>query len=192
MDAIATVGLAYLLGCVNGGYYLVRFRTGKDLREMGSGTLGARNTGRALGRLGFAVAMVWDALKGVVAVSLANLLAPGAAPVAAVAVVLGHLLPIQLGLRGGKGLATSLGAVAVLAPVAAGVALGVAAVLLVVTRRGPLSALTGVAAAPVTLWATGAWSGEVAAILAVSLLVLARHADPLASLFRAAADGGSA
>jgi glycerol-3-phosphate acyltransferase PlsY len=137
MNTIVTVVLAYLLGCVNGGYYLVRLRTGEDLRDLGSGTLGARNTGRALGRAGFAVAMVWDVLKGVGAVGLATLLAPAAAPVAAVAVVLGHLLPIQLGLRGGKGLATSLGAVAALAPVAAVAALGLAAILLTVTRRGP-------------------------------------------------------
>lgn len=112
----STVALgAYLLGCFATGYYLVRFRTGKDIRELGSGNVGARNVGRVLGKTGFLLTVVGDVAKGVFAVWAAKHFRAeewmGA--VALLAVVAGHLWPAQLGFRGGKGVATSLGALAV-------------------------------------------------------------------------------
>src|ERR1051326_4572526 len=107
---------AYLLGCFATGYYLVRLRTGQDIRELGSGNVGATNVGRALGTRGFVLTFLGDAAKGALAVSLARLL-PGPlwlADVAMIAVVAGHIWPIPLRGRGGKGGATTLGALAVL------------------------------------------------------------------------------
>ena len=103
---------AYVLGCLNAGYYWVRYRASIDIRDLGSGNAGARNVGRLLGTSGFATVFIFDALKGVVAVML-GIHFGSAWPIpelSALAVVLGHVFPIQLGFRGGKGIATALGA----------------------------------------------------------------------------------
>jgi glycerol-3-phosphate acyltransferase PlsY len=110
------IGLAaYAVGCFTTGYYLVRWRTGQDIRKVGSGSVGARNVGRLLGRQGFLATMLCDFGKGVLAVWGARhfttddrLLA-----LAMLGVVAGHLWPVQLRLRGGKGMATSFGALLV-------------------------------------------------------------------------------
>lgn len=103
---------AYSLGCLATGYYLVRWRTGLDLRELGSGSLGARNTGRILGRAGFFATLTGDVAKGALAVWLAAQFTNYAhlMALAMLAVVAGHVWPAQLRFRGGKGIATSLGA----------------------------------------------------------------------------------
>jgi acyl phosphate:glycerol-3-phosphate acyltransferase len=169
--------IAYALGCLNTGYYLVRARTGEDLRARGSGTAGATNTGRLLGRTGFLVAMVGDLLKGVVAVALARWAAgdPGAA-LAAVGVVAGHVYPAQLGFRGGKGLATAFGAGTILAPLAGLAAIAVAAAMLGLTRRRVVSALLGVTAAPVTAAAVYGTGPVALGLATLALVVLIRHA----------------
>ena len=110
------LGAAYGLGCANAAYYLVRARTGLDIRAHGSGNAGARNAGRLLGPGGFALAFTLDAGKGVLAVLLAATLGHAAltAALSGLAAVAGHLWPVQLGGRGGKGLATSVGALGAL------------------------------------------------------------------------------
>jgi acyl phosphate:glycerol-3-phosphate acyltransferase len=173
----AALVLGYAAGCFNTGYYLVRTRTGRDLRAEGSGTAGATNTGRLLGRWGFAVALAGDLVKGALVVALARWLGgDGPASAAVVGVVLGHVYPAQLAFRGGKGLATAFGAGLVLVPIPALIAGGIAAALLALTRRRVLSALTGVASAPVSaLVLHGA--GPVPAGLAVAAtIILIRHA----------------
>ncbi len=106
---------AYLLGCFATGYYLVRWRLGQDVRELGSGSVGARNVGRVLGKLGFCITVSGDFVKGALAVWAVHHFTKddGLAALALLAVVAGHLWPVQLGFRGGKGAATSLGALAV-------------------------------------------------------------------------------
>jgi acyl phosphate:glycerol-3-phosphate acyltransferase len=172
-----TALVAYALGCLNTGYYLVRARTGEDLRARGSGTAGATNTGRLLGRAGFVLAMLGDILKGVVAVALARWVAgdPGAA-CAAVGVVAGHVYPVQLGFRGGKGLATAFGAGTVLSPLAGLAAIAVAAVILGLSRRRVVSALTGVTAAPVAATMLYGATPVALGLAALALVVLIRHA----------------
>jgi acyl phosphate:glycerol-3-phosphate acyltransferase len=103
---------AYLLGGFTTGYYVVRHRTGQDLRELGSGNLGARNAGRILGASGFLITLFGDFAKGVLAVWVAQHFTRDSRVMALclLAVVAGHLWPVQLGFRGGKGVATSLGA----------------------------------------------------------------------------------
>jgi glycerol-3-phosphate acyltransferase PlsY len=103
---------AYGLGCLAAGYYLVRWRTGLDLRRLGSGSLGARNTGRILGPVGFLAALTGDVAKGALAVWVARRFTgdPRLVALAMLAVVAGHVWPAQLRFHGGKGVATSLGA----------------------------------------------------------------------------------
>ncbi|MCL5096160.1 MAG: glycerol-3-phosphate acyltransferase [Candidatus Omnitrophica bacterium] len=104
---------SYGLGCFASAFYLVRWRTGRDIRSIGSGTAGATNAGRILGVPGFTVAFLVDFVKGALAVGLARYLELGswAMILAMVAVVAGHVWPVQLQFRGGKGIATSLGAI---------------------------------------------------------------------------------
>jgi acyl phosphate:glycerol-3-phosphate acyltransferase len=106
---------AYLLGCLATGYYLVRARTGRDIRETGSGSTGARNVGRVLGKSGFGLTVLGDCGKGALAVWSAQAWTHNhqLAALAMLAVVAGHIWPSTLRFRGGKGAATSLGALVV-------------------------------------------------------------------------------
>jgi glycerol-3-phosphate acyltransferase PlsY len=109
---------AYLLGCFAAGYYLVRSRIGEDVRELGSGSVGARNVGRVLGKTGFLITLLCDFGKGGLAVWAAGHFTTDHRIVAfaMVAVVAGHIWPAQLRFHGGKGMATSLGALLVYDP----------------------------------------------------------------------------
>jgi glycerol-3-phosphate acyltransferase PlsY len=114
VELLAIVG-SYILGCFTTGYYLVRLHTGQDIRGLGSGSVGGRNVGRVLGWGGFAVTVGGDFAKGALAVGGTHALGFGEGTVLLVllAVVVGHVWPVQLGLRGGKGIATTLGALVV-------------------------------------------------------------------------------
>ena len=106
----------YALGCISAAYYLVRVRTGGDIRSVGSGNAGARNAARALGRGAFVLVFLLDAAKGALAVWVARRLGfgTGGELVAMLSVVAGHVWPAQLGFRGGKGVSTAYGALLVL------------------------------------------------------------------------------
>lgn len=110
--AMSCAAAAYFLGCFTTGYYLVRAWMHRDIREMGSGSAGAKNVGRFLGKQGFMLTVLGDFMKGVLAVWLARKLSIDnfCAALAVAAVVAGHLWPAQLKFRGGKGITTSLGA----------------------------------------------------------------------------------
>src|SRR6266516_778689 len=102
----------YALGCFTSGYYLVRWRTGEDVRMIGSGSVGATNVGRVLGRAGFCLTVFCDLCKGLLAVWLALYfqLNPTGAVLTMLAAAAGHVWRAPLWFRGGKGVATSLGA----------------------------------------------------------------------------------
>src|SRR5438874_2533469 len=109
---IVSIAIAYLLGSIPFGYLLVRAFRKEDIRETGSGNIGATNVLRS-GAKGLGIAtLLLDLLKGLAAVLVTRQLASGSYDVtmaAAVAVVLGHVFPVWLGFRGGKGVATALG-----------------------------------------------------------------------------------
>ncbi len=104
--------LAYLVGGISPGYLLVRMVLDTDLRTVGSGSLGATNVGRVLGKKGFYFTLLTDFLKGAVMVLLAKWLgfSPGVVAAVVVVVIAGHIWPIWLHFHGGKGIATGLGA----------------------------------------------------------------------------------
>src|SRR5262249_11112674 len=104
---VVGIGLAYSLGCLCAGYYVVRWHAGADARRTGCASAGARNAGRVLGAGGFMLVLALDTLKGVAAVWVARAIGLSglALGLAVVAVVVGHVLPAQLGFRGGKGIA---------------------------------------------------------------------------------------
>ena len=107
--------LAYMLGCFTSGYYLVRWMTGNDLRELGSGSVGARNVARVLGKTGFFATVLCDCGKGAFTVWAARHFTTDdrLVALAMLSVVVGHIWPAQLRFHGGKGMATSLGALVV-------------------------------------------------------------------------------
>ena len=113
LQVTSSVVMAYFLGCFATGYYLVRMRTGRDIRDIESGSTGTRNAGRVLGKSGFVLTMLGDLGKGALAVWFAAEFTnhnQWAMALAALAVVAGHIWPAQLHFRGGKGVATSFAA----------------------------------------------------------------------------------
>lgn len=177
----ATVIVAYLLGCLDAGYYLVRYRTGRDIREHGSGGTGARNVGRVLGRAGFIVVFVVDCLKGGAAVLAAGFVGSGPAGMAgaALAAVIGHVFPIQLHFRGGKGASTALGALLILAPRVAVASLLISAALYLISRKAIASGIATFALMPALAWTFGYTSWELAGVTGVTVLLLVTHRDHL-------------
>jgi acyl phosphate:glycerol-3-phosphate acyltransferase len=133
-DLLAVVA-AYLMGSIPFAQ-LLSTRRGIDLRRVGSGNVGATNVLRTLGVRPAVLAMMLDAVKGAIAVLIAQRLTNGvAAPVVAgLASMVGHVYPVWLRFRGGKGVATAAGAFAVLTPVAAAVAVGVFLLTVLLTR----------------------------------------------------------
>jgi glycerol-3-phosphate acyltransferase PlsY len=111
--------LGYLIGSLPTSYLIVKFKTGYQLDRLGSGNLGARNLGRLLGRGWFVAVMLIDGAKGILPTLLALLWGyPGIHYFAALAAVAGHNYSVYIGFRGGRGIATSFGALAILSPVA--------------------------------------------------------------------------
>jgi glycerol-3-phosphate acyltransferase PlsY len=172
--AAVTLVLAYTLGCFNAGYYLLRWRDGRDLRQLGSGNAGARNAGRVLGRPAFVAVFLLDAAKGALAVLAAQTWAVEVAPLCSVVVVLGHVFPAQLGWRGGKGVAPALGALALLDVAVLAVMGGAFAVARLLLRQTVSAGLLAFAAG--ALFALGFRASAVAlAVLALTLLLVYTH-----------------
>jgi glycerol-3-phosphate acyltransferase PlsY len=187
---IALLLIAYGLGCFNTGYYLVRWRTAEDIRRVGSGTAGARNVGRILGRRGALLTFAGDALKAALAVGLARLLhAPDwVAAAAMLAVVVGHVWPIQLRGQGGKGASSAFGGVLAAQPLLALVILITVGLLSLLTRRTTLSGLLTMLAAPFLAWALAVPAIPLTAVCALVGLLLYTHRANLATLATARAD----
>ena len=157
--------LAYLLGSIPFGYLIVRLTSGGDVRETGSGGTGATNVTRRAGKWAGLVTLLLDALKGAAAALLARLvLGDGSdanwwVAAAAVAVVAGHVFPVWLKFRGGKGVATGLGVFLVLAPLAVLCALLVFVVIVWATRYVSLGSMAAAAMLPLAVWLLGSRIG---------------------------------
>ena len=176
MADLFAVLAAYLMGSIPFAQLLSK-RRGVDLRRVGSGNVGASNVLRTLGVRPAVLAMMLDAVKGTVAVLVAQRLTNGvAAPVmAGLASMIGHVYPVWLRFRGGKGVATAAGAFAVLAPVAAAVAAG--AFLLTVALTRFISVGSMVAALTLAAWAIASVAPTIVGIGAAigAALVLIGH-----------------
>lgn len=147
------LGLGYALGVLNAAYYLVRGRRGCDIRDLGSGTAGATNAGRVLGRRGFLIVLTLDAAKGAVAVGLARWLSgdPWVILAAQGGAVLGHIWPLQLGFRGGKGVATLVGGWIATNPVVVLLLAAMVPLLQAMIGRFVISGLLALAITPLVL-----------------------------------------
>ena len=153
ISAVIAITCAYLLGCFNTGYYLVRMMTGQDIRTLASGGSGSRNVGRLLGTKGFVLTLIGDAGKGAAAVWLGRYLAlePWQLFAVLLAVTAGHIWPAQLGFRGGKGFATLAGGLALLEPTLLLSGFLLSVVFLLVLRSMTKSGLLALACSPVIM-----------------------------------------
>ncbi|WP_128253430.1 glycerol-3-phosphate 1-O-acyltransferase PlsY [Falsirhodobacter deserti] len=168
-------GLGYLLGSVPFGIVITRAMGLGDLRQIGSGNIGATNVLRTGNKPAALATLILDAGKGGIAVLIARaLLGEDAAQVAGVFAFLGHLFPVWLGFRGGKGVATFLGTLLALAWPVGLLACATWLVTALIFRISSLAALVAAVAAPV--WAMLVGHGDVAVCTAaMALLVLIRH-----------------
>ena len=179
--ALSVVVFAYALGCFTAGYYLVRLRTGLDIRQCASGNAGAKNVGRLLGMPGFLVTFLADFTKGALAVGMAALagLEAWGQMLALLAVVTGHIWPAQLGFQGGKGVSTSLGALMVFdAFHDHSLLLAVICLfggLVILLRSFTLSGILAFAVAPFVCFALRFPSASVTGLGVLSVLILVAH-----------------
>ena len=187
--------LAYLIGAIPFGYLVGRAR-GVNLFHVGSGNIGATNAGRILGRPLGGLVFVLDFLKGALPVAFIEPLArlAGADPTepaellrvgTAAATFLGHLFPVYLGFRGGKGVATGAGAIFVLVPIPAAIALATWALAVLATRMVSLASIAAVAALSAARlafkldpWSDANWL-VTAFCLVGSLVVVIKHRSNL-------------
>ena len=178
---LGAISVAYLLGCIATAYYMVRLRTGQDIRQLGSGNVGGRNAGRVLGRFGFMIVAVGDALKGLLAVLFARYLGVGEWTLALVllAVLAGHIWPAQLRFKGGKGAATFIGALAGYNVLIALLTAGVFVLLFVLLRSFTLAGLLALVLTPLGMLLLGEPPFNVVAVAVPVLLVLFAHRENL-------------
>jgi len=167
----------YALGCFTSGYYLVRWRTGEDIRRLGSGSVGATNVSRVLGLPGFCLTVSCDFAKGMLAVWLAEYyqVNPTATVLTMLAVTTGHVWPAQLWFRGGKGVATSLGALLMFGYFIAMIFTGLFLALYAAVRNFVLAGLLGFALTPLALFLLDFPLTSVFGLSALALLILIAH-----------------
>jgi len=198
MNYIIVPAVAYLIGSIPFGYILVRLFKKQDIRATGSGNIGATNVARTAPGLGIAT-LVLDALKGFlpvwfigryILISYDADVTGGAVLIslAALFAVAGHIFPVWLGFRGGKGVATATGVFLVLCPQAVGLSLLVFLVVLVVTRYVSLASILATACFPLVAYAllkSASWNTKpvLLASIVISILIIVKHHENIRRLF---------
>lgn len=181
--------IAYLLGSIPFGYLIVRFASGSDIRETGSGGTGATNVTRKAGKSAGILTLLLDALKGVAAVAVVGAIAPELAPWAGLAAIIGHCFPVWLGFKAGKGVATGLGVFAMLTPYAV---LAAAVIFLLIVWRTRYVSLGSIVAALVVPIAAAllnflvspapGFAGLMAALSLSSAVIIFKHSENIQRL----------
>ncbi len=191
LASLLVIPVAYLLGSIPVGYLLVRLFLNQDVRSIGSGNIGATNVLRSGGKGLGAATFLGDVLKGCSAVYIGGLIGAMFAPdaplevhvrnmqaLAALFAVLGHVFPVWLHFKGGKGVATGFGVFLVAAPTSALAAIAVFTLVLLLTRYVSLASILGAASFPLFAWilVRGARPPFFIAVqFAVALIIIAKH-----------------
>jgi len=172
------------MGCICVGYYLTWLLYRQDIRQIGSGSAGARNVGRILGKKGFYATLLGDVAKGASAILLAQWIGVENGWLAAciLAVLAGHIWPIQLGFRGGKGISVMVGGLMVLDIWLLLVLFGIALLLYVGTRKYMLSGMLAIVMLPLLSYLLSGPVWESIGMAILSLVILISHRDNIASL----------
>jgi glycerol-3-phosphate acyltransferase PlsY len=180
MPLIALV-VAYLVGGIPFGYLLVRWKTGEDVREKGSGNIGATNVLRTTGRVVAVATLLLDIGKGAFAVWLADRLSAGS-PVwmslAALAVMAGHAYPVFLKFQGGKAVASFIGAFLYLTPIPMIAALVIFVIVVAATRQISIGSIVAAGSLPLAVWMIAhPPAAVVLAALVAAVFVIYRHRE---------------
>ena len=175
------IGLSYLFGSINGAYYAAKFMSGSDIRLVGSGNAGARNAGRHLGKKGFLLTLLIDVGKTLIVLTIVkkglelnNILLI----ISAVCVLSGHIWPLHLEFRGGKGVVVFLATTLFIIPAAiliSGVVLGIGYLLF---RNFTITGLAAMLTIPITSWYAGQTRTETTGLLLMLILVVLVHIYP--------------
>ncbi|MGA2697904.1 MAG: glycerol-3-phosphate 1-O-acyltransferase PlsY [Terriglobales bacterium] len=187
VDYVLIAAISYLFGSIPFGYILLRVVRGEDVRKLGSGNIGATNVARSSPSLGI-LTLLLDALKGFLAVFLTHVLFRGPILcmfVAGLFAIVGHLFPMWLAFKGGKGVATGLGAFVILTPKAMLVMLGIFVVVVAISRYVSLGSILAVGFFPLLgFWLDGYRdTPEIAIMCIASILILSKHHANFARLF---------
>ena len=187
LRVVLAVIIAYLIGSIPFGYLIVRAKGGGDVRETGSGGTGATNVSRRAGKAAGVLTLVLDALKGFLAVQVARLLLNGVEPTtaswilsaAAVAALLGHIFPVWLGFRGGKGVATGVGVFLALSPMAVVCAGVIFVVVILMGKMVSLASMAGAVTIPVyvSLFGESGTPLLIASVVGACLIVFAHRGN---------------
>jgi acyl phosphate:glycerol-3-phosphate acyltransferase len=179
---ILALGVGYVLGSIPFGLLLTRVTGKGDIRDIGSGNIGATNVLRTGSRGLAASTLLLDALKGAAAVMIAQHFWPDGVRFAAAGALTGHLYPVWLRFQGGKGVATLLGILAPLLPIAASVYVLVWIGLLLVVRISSVAGMAAAASAPLSAAVTGN-EALFPMLLVFAMLVVWKHRANLQRLF---------
>jgi acyl phosphate:glycerol-3-phosphate acyltransferase len=184
--------VAYLIGSIPFGYLIVRHKVGADIRESGSGGTGATNVSRRAGKAAGVFTLVLDALKGVLAIIVAQIIIGESGSsidwltaAAAIAVIAGHIFPVWLRFRGGKGVATGVGVFLMVAPIATFCAVIIFVVVVTITKYVSLGSMVAVAIIPLFVWMdmvfikpiTDLWPLLIAAVAGAMLIIFAHRGN---------------
>jgi len=176
---LLTAAYSYLLGSIPFGYLLVRLFHGKDVRRTGSGNIGATNVARTSPGLG-AITLLLDASKGIAAVLITRMLFPNNAVLAALAgfmAVAGHVFPVWLRFRGGKGVATGFGSFVVLVPKTVLIMIAIFLAIFFAFRYISLASILTVALFPLVAWFVDPdpHPQTIVFLAAASILIISKH-----------------
>lgn len=174
--AVVTIIIGYFLGTIPSGYLVAKLH-GVNIQQVGSGNIGATNVLRALGVFPAIIVVILDPLKGALATLLPILLGVGPWGVAltGLAVVLGNNFNVLLGMRGGKGIATSIGVFLVLSPLMALFSMVIGVFTILVSRYVSLGSLVGMLALPLFLIAREVHLAHLLLGIALATLAIIRH-----------------
>ena len=182
-EMLLALALGYLLGSIPFGLVLTRLAGKGDIRHIGSGNIGATNVLRTGSRLLAALTLIFDCLKATTAILIAiRLFGDESGVSAAAGALLGHLYPVWLKFRGGKGVATFLGILIALLPIAAEVYAAIWVLLLLTLRISSVAGMMAAISAPIT--AAILHSPVVPMLLGFAVLVLWKHQENIVRLSR--------
>lgn len=174
---ILAIFAGYVIGCISTGYYLTLIFAGKDIRNCGSGSTGARNVGRVLGGGGFAATFILDVARGMLAAWTASALSVHtlALMFSMIALVMGHIWPVQLKFRGGKGIAIVIGFMLIFDYRIIALAGLVFVLLLIISRRYEISVFAAIISTPFSAVIAGHSMAVVCGIILTVSIILTAH-----------------
>lgn len=175
--------IAYFLGNISASYMVAKYLKGIDIRKYGSGNAGATNVFRTLGVKAGLLAFLGDALKGVIAVVLGQLIGGENGQVAAgIFVVAGHNWPVLLGFKGGKGIATTIGVMIAINPLMVAAIVPIGIVVIIITKYVSLASILGMMIFPLLMLITGQPRNLVIFSFLLSAMAIYRHKSNIVKL----------